>query len=330
MRLWLLVSVLLLHVGCTKQPTEVNKEYVSRLANVKVLAPIRVDIGKLPRPTQNLPQSTVTISLLELNQLMHCTLGQHIAEHNSQLGKVAQPSERVKYNLKFVNLAPECINSLSSTEIKDKLTDALIEKRENISTLFNYMLINESEFQRFTIPSFVHLDHLHSTGKHDYLSALTALSKIKTNINTKSFSEIAPENLTAELQKLRHNDYLRQVITSTRYQITFNTLLSQHLNNLDLPSTLCKNNQASDTAVIMSNIFQKFYINQLQPYQSSLQSELLLLNPIMFTLYEDLPLIADLFNGSNPASLLNQLKQSAVAHVKWWQTFYQTCDLRPY
>ena len=88
-----------------------------------------------------------------------------------------------------------------------------------------------------------------------------------------------------------------------------------------------------DKAKIMNNIFQKFYLSQIQPYQAQLIGFLEVLQPLLNQLWYQERVttneINQLIKANSNTNLLNQLKSSAKQHVIWWQEFYKTCEISP-
>ena len=91
---------------------------------------------------------------------------------------------------------------------------------------------------------------------------------------------------------------------------------------------LCPANKNKQKAQTLSNVFKKFYLEQLQPYQSFLVGRLETLQPLYQQIWHDTEMGKFVDSDSN-AAILQSLKRSAKSHVTWWQGFYRTCEISP-
>ena len=122
------------------------------------------------------------------------------------------------------------------------------------------------------------------------------------------------------------------LIQSARQQIAFNNSATSFVKTLNLRD-ICPTGKNKKTAKIVSNVFQKFFLGEIQHYQAQLTGYLEVLQPLYNQLWfkEEITSepINDLTKTNSPNNLLNQLKNSAKNHVVWWQTFYKTCEISP-
>lgn len=91
--------------------------------------------------------------------------------------------------------------------------------------------------------------------------------------------------------------------------------------------------QQEKIATIVSNVFQKYFLKEIQPYQANLAGYLETLLPLYNQLWFDQAITNKQLNTlialDSQNNLLNQLKGSAKKHVTWWQNFYKTCEISP-
>lgn len=103
------VLILLTLPACRDNTESLWQDYSARLERVTAQNFIAPDYR--PEIDQNLnaanrPEALeARLPLLESLGLMHCRLGELIATHNSSLGRVAEPSELLKYQLAFSSRA---------------------------------------------------------------------------------------------------------------------------------------------------------------------------------------------------------------------------------
>ena len=329
------VSIIsLISVGCTPLPSDTNNEFLQRLSNTLDKPQPKIsNITKLPIPTIHKPESELSLSIIELASINHCQLSQAIAKKNNQLGKVHMPSEELKYNIQFILQVNDCTQDQLklNDNIIDKLTAAKSEKQRTISQSFAYMLFNEPELLQLTqlTTSEISAQH-HSEQQTISLEALTQLISLKQSLSHVEL--LTPEDvadITLTINKLYKNKYISKLISSVKKQISYNNTTTDWLSQLNIEQTLCPPGKNTHQAQILSNIFSKYYLEKIQPYQAQLTGMLENASPLLYELWRDHPELSNYFNNEQHSSLLQQMKQSAINHVKWWQMFYKTCKIQP-
>ncbi|KAF7769811.1 hypothetical protein PCIT_a2715 [Pseudoalteromonas citrea] len=334
LKLVLLSITILCIVGCSKQPTDTYIEYQSRLSSLlETAGPDNTEIEKLFRPYVEKPTSQVSLSIIEFAKINHCKLSQIIAKKNNQLGKVQLPSEALKYNIEFIQQAQKCIDDplTDANTIEGKLIAVKIEKQQQLVQSFEHMLFKEAELAKLThlTANEITFDR-HREQQTASLEALTQLSNLQRQIQNKAeLEQVIASDITLALQKLHKNSFIPKLVTSAQYQIALNNSTTHWLNKIDIENELCPTGKNKQKAKIFSNIFAKFYLKTLQPYQSKLTNMLEQTSPLLVKLWQNHPVLAERFNPEHNLALLNQIKASAILHVKWWQSFYKTCEIRP-
>ncbi|NOU49298.1 DUF3080 domain-containing protein [Pseudoalteromonas sp. JBTF-M23] len=333
---YLVVSCFVLLTGCTPAPSDIYEEYQRRLENVTLKNGI-LDNALTPLKFKHVkkPKSQVTLSVLELTRLDHCALMNIIAANNNQLGKVRVPSEQLKYAINFIVHAQHCLNHPETIDdtVKAKLATALEEKKSQLTKYFEQMVFNERELSKMLLLTSQEIaleDHQDPLTKA--LEALTTLTHLYTKIalSEPDYSQLEdPQLITDALATLNKNNSVSRLITSARKQISSNNLTTQWLNTIEPSKTFCQQNKNKKKAQILSNIFNKFYLSQLQGYQSKLTNMLREVSPLLFVLWRSEPQLSRRFNVESSDSYYQQLKHSAVQHVTWWQKFYKTCKIQP-
>ena len=328
-----LLTCLLLS-GCSDSPTDTYQTYQSRLQNVHEfeLAPLQ-PLQPIHAKSQWQSKQTATFSLLELGKINHCKLSQFIAHHNSQLGKVAPQSEQVKYQINFIQHAPECIQQLATNQIKTELIAIEQQKRADLYSQFKHMLLAEPETRSlFKLGQTLNINE--AVGLNDTLEALTTLANLDKQIKNQLFTPIEPAELTKALAQLNRSQFTSQLITSMQQQIHLNQQLTTSLNKIDI-ETLCPVGKNHQQATIFANVFSQFYLKQLQGYQAQLTKQFRQLEPYLTSLWynEHNQLISAalirLIGSETEPNLEQQLSISAKQHVQWWQTFFKQCNISP-
>ncbi|CAM3988616.1 DUF3080 family protein [Pseudoalteromonas byunsanensis] len=333
----LIISSLILAAGCTPAPSEIYNEYQQRLANVvdKTAPSQNVTLKPLETPSLDKPVSKATISFLELASLDHCKLMNTIAQNNNQLGKVRQPSEQLKYTIRFIKQTQSCLADSPALKpaLRTKLDDALNEKKAQLPQYFERMIFHERELAKMSLLSSQEIGlEDHKDAMSESLEALTQLANayLKIRSDELDINQLdEPDELTRSLAKLNNNYFVSRLINSVRKQIVLNQATTTWLHSLDISNELCKPGRNLQQATILSNVFNRFYLSQLQAYQSKLANMLQNTSPHLYILWQTSDELTSLFDVEHPQSYYQQLKRSTVEHVRWWQGFYKTCKIQP-
>lgn len=325
---------LVLLTSCTKAPSSVNDTYLQRLANTLNLEsdepPPLVPLKLNSPPVLN--KAKITLGIVELAGISRCNLNVVISEHNNQLGKTATAAGRLKYQIDFIQEAEQCLSTLEiDSPVYKKINEAKEQKQAHLMHYFNLMLFKEPELNRTWSLTSSELSSK-AAGFSDTQDALNKLITIKNQIKSNDFNKINTDNIYSALEQLNKFRFNQILIQSVRQQIVLNHLATQLVTTLNLDE-MCISGRNKKTAKIISNVFQKFYIDQIQPYQASLTGYLEVLQPMYYQLWFEQSVTTERINKllapNSQHNLLNQLKTSAVDHVVWWQKFYKTCEISP-
>lgn len=320
--------------GCSKAPSTTYQTYTERLSNtLETQAP---SLSKPAPISPLLPPNTLTkgstISLVELASLSHCKLSLLISEHNNQLGKTAGYASVLKYQIEFVQNAQQCLSTLKpDSNIYKTLLNAKAQKEQTLNHYFNYMLYNEFELKSTWQASSAELA-VSPAGYSDTVAAMQKLVQLKRHILNKHYLKINSADIFNALEQLNKYRFNQLLIYSARLQIAFNNSATQFIQSQSIDE-ICPAGKNKKVATIVSNVFQKFYLKELQPYQANLVGYLETLLPLYNQLWFDEPITNSQINTlialDSQTNLLNQLKGSAKKHVTWWQNFYKTCEISP-
>ncbi|KZN69543.1 hypothetical protein N481_22385 [Pseudoalteromonas luteoviolacea S4047-1] len=322
----LLLALSTILLGCSPKPSDTNQTYTERLGKVFDTDGLQIEkLSVLPHSATDKPLSSYTISVIDLAKLGHCRVSTHIANHNNQLGKLAKPSEQFKYSLNFIQLAQACINNdKTPDDVRQALTMARQEKLAQLYPMLAYVFTHEKELTQFFTLTFSEIQLETSQGEIRALESLNTLSSLIDSLQEPSLAK--GDTLTTALEKLNNNNYVQSLITSTRTQIKWNQTTTAWLSTLNLDNKVCPAGKNKKRAKVLNNVFQKFYIQDIQAYQSQLAKRLHDIEP-HFAAFSNKFGQHDYPNVITP--LLGELKQSAKEHVFWWQNFYKVCKVNP-
>ncbi len=327
------VAALLL-TACSEQPSDTYSEYQARLANALDTPPAESSkLGNIKLNTRSFDtQSTVNVSILQLAQLNSCALSTLIAQHNSQLGKVATPATQLIYHIEFIKAAPACLQTLDKTSNSyQQITAAKHEKQALLASYFAQFLYTDTELKKTWQLTHYELDN-NFNGLVETELALQRLANIHKQISTQQYQQINTQAIYQSLEQLNRFNFNQALITAVRQQTHLNNQTTAYLAQIEL-NQLCDPIKNKRQAQVVSNVFKKYYLAQLQPYQAQLTGALERLMPHYQALwlqssYLDKAL-KPMLQPEHPGNLLNGLKQSAKEHVIWWQRFYKTCEISP-
>ncbi|MBQ4799058.1 DUF3080 family protein [Pseudoalteromonas sp. MMG006] len=330
----LLILFSFLLVGCNKAPSDTNKTYVERLSSTLDVAAIEPNLLKQLSllPPAPLEKNNITLSIVELAGISHCKLNVLISEHNNQLGKTASAAGKFKYQINFIQSAQICLNSLDkNSPIFSKIQKAKTYKQTHLMHYFNTMLFKERELNQTWQLTSTELNK-EPAGYSDTLHALKQLVIIKEQISTQQFNSINANAIFSALEQLNKYQFNQALIQSARMQVVLNNSATDFVKTLDL-NDLCPEGKHNKKAKIISNVFQKFYLKDIQPYQAQLTGYLEELQPLYKELWFGQSITSESINNlikpKSNTNLLNLLKSSAKNHVIWWQRFYKTCEISP-
>ncbi|CAM3704904.1 MULTISPECIES: DUF3080 family protein [Pseudoalteromonas] len=325
----------LLISACSDKPTDINEQYQQRLATaldkpLPVTPPLN-NLKLTPVHNNDNPATAQQLSIVQLAQLSHCKLNTLIAEHNSQLGKVASSAGQLTYQIQFIQLAPSCLEKLNSeSKSYQAIKHELANKKQQLLKQFNHLLYNDPELKRTWQLTSYALDN-NLAGLVETELALQNLLTLKQQIIQQQYTQIDSQALYPQLSQLRQFNFNQALVSAVRQQTYFNHSTSRYLTSIDL-SALCNPLKNKRQAQIVSNVFKKYYLSQLQPYQAQLSGALERLMPLYQALWLDSttnqPELRALLQ-QQPSNLLTAFKESAKTHVTWWQKFYKKCEISP-
>jgi hypothetical protein len=130
-RILVLFSLMSLLGACDPlaKPETLMDEYVKRLANVLDVEPVYsdlIDIERIPRPRDRrlfIPEHD--INMLDFLSLYGCELQFVVGEKNSILGRVMQPLNNLRYELRFIEASQQCLVEIKSETLRTKLAQVI-------------------------------------------------------------------------------------------------------------------------------------------------------------------------------------------------------------
>lgn len=223
------------------------------------------------QPTLRTDSPRETIDILDLWSIKECALHGVVAQRNSSLGRVAQPSTRMFYELEFLQLAPECIDLLlqqGKEDLAATLSDARAGKEAQLPQVIWQGLLGGGEYERYwKVPQ--RLGHYPTTENYSSDQALNALAGDVRRWLGKDYRFESAE-VEANLQKLLAGDagaLYKSAVLQDQYLSHIDAALQQRLQ----AGPVCRS--AKDTrASILDTVVRKYFVGNIQPWSVRIQA----------------------------------------------------------
>lgn len=313
--------------SCSDPAQSLMDDYAKRLGRTLALElknPAPLDLQPLPSITATRADIAETsITLVELVATRACGLDVLLGERNSSLGKVMPPSQRLKYELQFLNQVQPCLTHPDITrDLQQKLIAISNEKRSQVYQHWQNFLLQDETLRQQLHPYRSLSEPNSVAGVAETIQALHSLLALKKSIveqNWRQASEINPEQALEALYKANTLSQLQQ---SLRFSHNWLRGLNQQLEQVDLKAQ-CPAGRASDKAEILNTILLQYFISKVQVYFAQTDGAYQQLYPLLQQLYQDTALalsIQQRFEVPN-----NELKAELRRHVLWWKAVQQQC-----
>lgn len=331
MKLWLLPLLALSLIACSGDSgDEALKNYQQRLArvlNAEIPDTALPNTAALAPPRElKQPLPDLRLDITDAYATRRCSLDTLIGERNSSLGRVYSSSKQLSYELRFLSQLQRCLNqSWDNTELYNQLQQVYQHKQHSIHIAFNNMLLTDDTLRKELLGIRQALPLKTAPGVSETWQALTELNLLQQFIAEQNWQAASQIDIEQQLQLL----YRYQFIGRLQYSLR---LSSHQLSQLNLmldsvkPEQLCQPQPDKQQLDILANIFNKYFIAQVQQYTVDLEKYQQQLWPLLEQLYRDTPLqpaLQQRFDGNY------QLMRTELSnHVKWWQSLNRQCPLK--
>ncbi len=338
--------------GCDQRPAESMLErYSNRVANsLNSDAELNLDIPlalpPYPKRRERIqPVPDLRQGLIEVLNLRHCQLINLIAERNSSLGKVMPPSRQMVYEIRLLFRLGRCQQTLtqhdSDAELLQQVDEIFLIKKANFEVaLWNGIFTSEAierNFSRSEPPLSLTDDDGFSQTRQALLM-LNRIAALNSEINTPQTEWTEPDYLDQlephyqALSSLRYGSrWLRSLYLVTYTLNHTASVIEQKLGQ----RPLCFNKQATPKALIVKNVFNKYYAGELQPYMARIDREgreWLELNRRLLLNFKHIPDAMKDYQAqiiASDAPLWLNYTTARDRHTKAWQRLLSQCNLMP-
>lgn len=330
--------ILLALTGCEPNTAKRSFDtYNDRLANVLDTSPATInddDLEAFPEPRELLvPIEDIRIDLLDAYELRKCGLFNLIAERNSILGKVQDKTRQLRYELILLNGLNHCQETLpDDSEVLPMLDGFKQQKQAQLAHHLWNMFTTEKEWrQQLTIhhqPFELGLFY----GFDESLNAFNHLAYIQQHIQAgTSIEEKQADRLIKHQEQLHAHHYFGQLI----FSIQLSTLWLDSITNMleeSESALICGPNRNQQQAEYLSNVFYKFFVNEIQPYLAELDSQYQQISPALSELlnpdHANNQAITPYYEKYISGELHDQFRQATLKHVSFWQRTFKRCNIK--
>jgi len=304
------------------------QEYQDRMAKVlDVEGPDRLSISLPPYPArrdlkQNIPATS--IKLFEFYNLKHCELYSLVAERNTSLGNLQLPSIRYIYERHLIDALQQCLRDSSDAKLREKLQSWKQTKDQQLPMVWADLIQLSGELKQGLSANFGLVAGNEQDGLMQSKDTLDFLIHINQN------KQVNSTELEQHLKSLMNNPlpaklWLSQ-LTVSEYLNRSTLWLRQHAEDLQ-----CSGTRSKKKTEYLTNVFQQFFIEKIQPIASQMNHYQYQLGPIFKKLSAHphlSPSFKEYIKQFNQQGFDNY--QAALQqHIQFWQVLFKRCNIKP-
>jgi hypothetical protein len=304
------------------------KEYQQRMANVlDVENPDKLTISLPTYPPlrdlkQNIPATS--IKLFEFYNLQHCELYSLVAQRNTSLGNLQLPSTRYIYERHLLDALQKCLIDTTDSKLREKLERWQQTKAQQLPMVWADLIQLSSELKQTFSTNVALVEGNEQDGLYQTKEALNYLIQI----NQKKLVNSA--ELEQHLQNLMNSPlpatlWLSQ-LTLAEHLNKSTTWLFKHANDLQ-----CSGSGSKKKMEYLTNVFQRYFIEKIQPIASQMNHYQYQLSPIFEKMLSHpnlSPNFKQYINQSNQQGFKNY-QVAMQQHIHFWQDLFKRCNIKP-
>ena len=281
----------------------------------------------------------LNINIREFYAIQDCELGRIVAERNTALGKTQLPSQRLQYEHRLLNVLANCEARLQAADnpIASTVAEWRKQKQAQYQSVWANVVQTSTEMKLGLSMAGAPLQ---ASENKDAKATVNALNFINGLAETLKQKNAVDTNVEASANNNGELEQQLQIIASSRLPAKLwqtqavlnnrlallNQVLAPALNNVK-----CENGIDSDKATILRNVFYLYFIEEIQPVASTLNSYHYQLQPLWEQWAGNTALSAPFKAHIRTHAVDNFTQYSATmkAHVTLWQNFLGRCNLSP-
>ncbi|OZB18824.1 MAG: hypothetical protein B7X58_03145, partial [Marinobacter sp. 34-60-7] len=267
--------------GCNpfSEAEPMMSEYLERLGRVletPVMTPDELPSASImPRRRDRvLEMPELELGMLDFLSLYGCELQFVVGEKASVMGRVMQPLNRLRYEVRFIRAAEDCLPDIDDDdELKTELGNAIESKRESLPiATWNAIWGTEELEKLFTLSKGYYPVGEGQAPVSDLVTDLQQLGTMVEGLQRESrsqpASDISLEGLGAIQQRWQAEYRAGQLINSARLLTAYLNAGTRVIRARLEDRPLCLNGKPNNQSDIVRNFFFSVYIEKVQPYMS--------------------------------------------------------------
>ena len=261
----------------------------------------------------------INLRLTDFYALQGCPVTTLIAQRNTALGKVQLPSQRYVYEVNLIAGLKDCISQQDEDAKKLPLNHWLAAKQRQLPKIWADMIQNSAEIKRTLSTNDGFIEGTAKDNFSAYYQALLFLSELKR----------AP---SAEIGLIeQHLQALHRTPLLSRMAHTQNLLsarLTQTTDWLEAETTelSCDRPSKKQQITRLENVFNHYFVNQIQAVAAKLNEYHYKLAPLLNTLIASGELSPEFVKLlTNQQQSFKNYQQAMSEHIIIWQSIFKTC-----
>ncbi len=330
--LFLLVWIFGLCVSCTPvdRTDAIFENYLYRMSNVFQFD--HVTLTELPgesfpprrRLQFQLPQQS--INLLEFLRLSRCELQRLLGARNSSLGITMANSQRWLYELSFIELAQQCLQTLANNsdaaDLRQQLKLVLAQKHRSLEEVYWNALWGSEEFQHVFSVGVMPVTQQQLTSRPILLEQAMVELFAGVEYWQSMDDALRRSKFESQLAVLESAKYLGQLRVSMNLAQGYLQAIEKAVVGGENVNPLCGSIRVSERAEVMERVFLRYYIGEVQPILSGLHQRIEQMRKVLIAApATELFRTADTDNGRSAESALGESLQEQVL-ISYWQAVW--------
>lgn len=317
-------AVCALLLGCDNASSVESKfeNYLERLANVQQKDTVKVvfPTPEYPRKRELFQQpSRQTVGLVDALQLSKCHLMELVAERNTVLGKVQDQFRSLEYEVALLSGLKSC---LATNELGVELNEDLqriysIKWQELPLHISNTLYSSDSLYANAFSTNWYTKET--NQGLYSLKKVLQQLSSLHAHYDEGQLPQ--DFDILSFQEEIEKYDQLGRISHSLQSATLYLRASTQQLKQHD-SIVFCGKNRDTTKYRRLKNVFQKYYIGEIQPYLADLNSAYHTLSPHIEILYS---VKLDNQYHHPVQSAYNEYKQVTINHAQYWMSLFKRC-----
>ncbi|WP_217520207.1 DUF3080 family protein [Vibrio metschnikovii] len=319
------ITLMILLTGCDTSNQSLESDfstYLTRIANVqqaeRLANPKRLSQTLPDKRNIELTITPLTLGLLDSYELRKCQLFQLIAQRNSSLGRVQDEFRGFDYEIQLLNGIEHClqINSLSESVSTQLKTMAELKGQDLHKHWYNLLYTSVAMRAQLTSHSWL-ADNIE-------LSALTQALKTFTTVHDHIvLNQTLPDSVITPYQEVIEK---QRILGALKFSLDnaalWLTVTTQQLQDND-SAIVCGPNQDRTRLHYLQNVFNRYYVERIQPALTRIDSVYLQLEEF-FIIFEANDSMKSHFTVQDSHQ---QFRDALASHVGYWQQLFQRCSI---